>query len=300
MGDFDSFVRTTGTVPDVWDMFQAWSTGRPLDVRLADNVVSRGAQLSVTWMPWDPNGSPVSPFDHSVQPKYTLASIVNGSHDAYIDMFARSVAQVPATVTLRLMHEMNGSWYPWSPGANGNPKGAQGAALFVAAWRHIHDRFAALGVTNVSWMWAPNAIYAGGLDVAPLYPGDAYVDEVGVDNYNWGDFTHDGSTTQWQTFDDLFDTSVSTLRSISPKPIWITETASSDNGGSKAAWLTATLAELANRPDIAGMIYFDHVDPKAKVDWRIDDDPAAVRAWVAAFLNRPVVRADDVPGRGAN
>ena len=296
VGDFNAFVRATGTLPDVWDMFQSWSTNKPLDVQLADNVVSRGVHLSVTWMPWDPNGSPVSPYDHSVQPKYTLASIVNGSHDAYIDAFARSVSEVPATITIRLMHEMNGIWYPWSPTANGN----KGPAQFVAAWRHVHDRFAAMGVTNVSWMWAPNAVYDGGTDIAPLYPGDAYVDEVGVDNYNWGDFTHDGSTTEWSTFDQLFDASIAKLQSVTSLPIWITETASSDNGGSKAAWLSTTLAEVARRPEITGVIYFDHVDPKAGVDWRIDKDPAAVRSWVDAFLNRPVVRTDDVPGHGAN
>jgi beta-mannanase len=296
VGDFTRFISRTGTVPDRWDMFQPWSTGKPLDVQLADNVVSRGVHLSITWMPWNPDGSPVSPGDHSVQPDYTLASIIDGSHDAYIDMFARSVAQVPATVTIRLMHEMNGSWYPWSPEANGNA----GAAQFVAAWRHVHDRFAALGVTNVSWQWAPNAVYDGGVDVAPLYPGDAYVDEIGVDNYNWGDFTHDGSTTQWATFDELFDRSIATLQRISSRPLWIAEVGTTDKGGHKSAWLAATLAEVAQRPEIAGLVYFDHVDPKAGVDWRIDRDPAAIRAWDDAFRHRPVVRVGVPPGRHAD
>jgi beta-mannanase len=194
------------------------------------------------------------------------------------------------------MHEMNGIWYPWSPGVNGN----SGPSQFVAAWRHVHDRFAALGVTNVHWMWAPNALYEGSADIAPLYPGDAYVDEIGVDNYNWGDFTHDGSTTEWATFDTLFDRSITALRRISSRPLWIAETASSNYGGSKAAWLSATLAEVARRPEIAGLVYFDHVDPKAKVDWRIDGDPAAVRSWVNAFLHRAVVHIDHVPGHGSD
>ena len=61
-----------------------------------------------------------------------------------------------------------------------------------------------------------------------------------------------------------------------------------------------TVAELAKRPEIAGLVYFDHVDPKAKVDWRIDGDPAAVRAWTDAFLHRSVVRTDAASGVGAN
>ena len=51
---------------------------------------------------------------------------------------------------------------------------------------------------------------------------------------------------------------------------------------------------------LVGLIYFDHVDPKAGIDWRIDRDPAAVRAWVDAFLHRPAVRTDQVRGAGPN
>ncbi|WP_217631238.1 glycosyl hydrolase [Modestobacter sp. DSM 44400] len=93
-------------------------------------------------------------------------------------------------MTIRLMHEMNGNWYPWGSGANGNQPGE-----FVLAWRHVHDRFTALGVTNVAWTWAPNAVYTGGAPLAPLYPGDAYVDAVGLSNYNWGERSHDGFAT---------------------------------------------------------------------------------------------------------
>ena len=117
-----------------------------------------------------------------------LASIIDGSHDAYIDMFAKSILkQFGHPVTIRLMHEMNGNWYPWGLGVNGNRPGQ-----YVAAWQHVHDRFTALGVTDVSWMWAPNAVYTGSAPLAPLYPGDAYVDAVGLSNYNWGHYSHDG------------------------------------------------------------------------------------------------------------
>jgi beta-mannanase len=292
VADLDSFITTTGTVPDVWDEFQAWSTNEPLDVRLADDVVSRGVHLSVTWMPWDPSASP---GNHAVQPRYSLASIIDGSHDAYIDAFARSVAKVPDTVTIRLMHEMNGNWYPWGSGVNGNQPGQ-----FVAAWKHVHDRFARLGVSNVSWMWAPNAVYTGGAALTALFPGDAYVDEVGLSNYNWGNFTHDDFSTRWAAFGALFDASIAQLQVMSSRPIWIAEVGSTHQGGSQAAWLSASLAEVARRPEIAGLVYFDHVDAKAGVDWRIDRDPASVRAWVDAFLTRPVVRVDDGPGRGAD
>lgn len=124
-----------------------------------------------------------------------MATISNGDHDAYIDVIARSVADLGRPVTIRLMHEVNGNWYPWGSGVNGNRDGE-----FVRAWQHVHDRSTALGVTDVEWLWAPNAVCTGAQQLAPPCPGDAYVDAVGVSNYNWGDDRPDGWDTSWTTF----------------------------------------------------------------------------------------------------
>jgi mannan endo-1,4-beta-mannosidase len=276
LDQLDRFVGATGTNPEVFDLFEPWSRNRPLDTSLVDSLAARGARLSITWEPWDPDGS------HTRQPRYSLASIIAGKHDPYIDLFASSIGRLQGPVTIRLMHEMNGNWYPWATRLNGNRPGE-----FVRAWQHVHDRFAALGVTNVVWMWAPNAIYPGAAPLAPLYPGDAYVDAVGVSNYNWGDFRRQGVTTQWATFGELFDESISELRALSPRPVWIAEVGSSDNGGSKADWLAATLQEVAQRPEITGLVWFDHVDEGVGVDWRIELDPRAAAAWRTGFLSRP-------------
>ena len=39
-------------------------------------------------------------------------------------------------------------------------------------------------------------------DLAPLYPGDEYVDWTGLDGYNWG--TNPARPDRWRSFDDLF------------------------------------------------------------------------------------------------
>jgi hypothetical protein len=48
------------------------------------------------------------------------------------------------------------------------------------------------------------------------------------------------------------------------------------------------LAEVAARPDVAGVIWFDQVDEARDVDWRIETEPAAVDAWKQGFAARPV------------
>jgi len=273
--DLDAFIRTTGTHPEVFDVFESWANDRPLDRYVADSVAARGARLSITWEPWVADGG-------ARQSRYTLASIIDGEHDAYIDSFARSIEEYGHPVTIRLMHEMNGNWYPWGLGVNGNKPGQ-----YVQAWQHVHDRFTALGVTDVSWMWAPNAVYTGSAPLAQLYPGDAYVDAVGLSNYNWGDYHRDGFETQWTTFAALFDESIRQLAAITARPLWIAETGSSDKGGSKSAWLADALAQISARTDIAGLMWFDQVDDGADVDWRIETEPAAAAAWRAGYEARP-------------
>jgi len=273
--DLDSFIATTGPHPEVYDVFEPWANDRPLDRYVADSVAARGARLSITWEPWVADSG-------RAQPSYSLASIIDGSHDAYIDLFAASIKAFGHPVTIRLMHEMNGNWYPWGLGVNGNKPGQ-----YVAAWQHVHDRFTALGVTDVSWMWAPNAVYTGSAPLAQLYPGDAYVDAVGLSNYNWGHFSRDGFATEWTSFGDLFDQSIGQLEAITTRPVWVAETGSTDKGGDKAAWVADALAQVSARPDVAGLVWFDQVDDGAGIDWRIETDPAVVTAWRTGVANRP-------------
>ena len=86
-------------------------------------------------------------------------------------------------VYIRLAHEMNGNWYPWSAVVGGNS-----AALVSAMWqRACAAIFSPKGSTaTVQWIWARNNEHAGSAHAESYYPGDAYVDWVGVDGYNWG------------------------------------------------------------------------------------------------------------------
>ena len=80
------------------------------------------------------------------------AKVINGSQDALIRSRAAAVKSFGRPVFLRWGAEMNGNWYPWSGVASGNDP-----SKYVAAYRRIHDVFAAAGVTNARWVWAPNA-----------------------------------------------------------------------------------------------------------------------------------------------
>lgn len=90
--------------------------------------------------------------------------------DAATEAWARKLGQAPGHVFLRWCSEMNGPWTPWS----GNPE------LYIRKWRMIHDLMERVA-PNVVMVWCPNATPAP--EIAKYYPGDAYVDWVGVNSY---------------------------------------------------------------------------------------------------------------------
>lgn len=276
----DRFIEATGTTPDLFGVFEDWSLGRPLQRDIADAVADRGMRLAVTWEPWDSTSGATRQSD------YSLASIIAGDHDDYVDAYARSVKRYPHRVVIRFMHEMNGFWYPWSSGAGNTPR------AYVRAWRHVHHRFARLEVTNVRWMWAPNAVYPGAGSLARLYPGDRYVDQVGVSNYNWGDRTHDGVRTRWTSFRALFLPTIKELQELSNKPVWISEVGSLNSGGSKAAWITQMFEQIRSS-GISGVMWFNIHDTGHYADWRIETEPDSVRAWARGFSTRRSVDTNE-------
>ena len=74
-------------------------------------------------------------------------------------------------VLWRPFHEMNGNWFWW---------GGQDPEAFVQVWREMFDYFTKTKkLNNLLWVYSPNH----GQKTAAYYPGDRYVDLVGLDAY---------------------------------------------------------------------------------------------------------------------
>lgn len=265
----DAFTADVGRAPGQVTWYQAWSQGGDFPAAEARNIAAHQAVPELVWEPWDPSLG-------IVQPAYSLAAIAAGAHDAYLVRWARQIKQYNGPLVIRLAHEMNGSWYPWAEGVNGNAPGS-----FVAAWRHVVSVFNGQKVRNVSWLWAPNAPYAGTVPLRGLYPGDAFVQRVGLDGYNWGT-SQPGSS--WQEFGSVFGPGVAELRQLTRLPIYVGETASTEIGGDKAAWIRGMWTWLAEHPEVRGVTWFDF---DKETDWRVTSSPAALdafRAGLTGFL----------------
>jgi Glycosyl hydrolase family 26/Bacterial Ig domain len=213
------------------------------------------------------------------EPDFQLSDVISGRYDSYIREFATKAKAWGHPFMLRFNWEMNGKWFPWHEGVNGNQPGE-----FVTSWRHVHDIFKEVGATNVTWVWCPNVEYSGATPLASVYPGDAYVDWTGLDGYNRG--TNPVSPEGWKSFSQVYRSSYNAIAgSIAPtKPLMVGEVASSEIGGSKSAWIKDMLAKVPTEfPKIRALLYFDKYD--SSMDWPLETSSSALGAFAEGVQN---------------
>ncbi|TDQ06343.1 glycoside hydrolase family 26 protein [Pedobacter metabolipauper] len=80
-------------------------------------------------------------------------------------------------VIFRPFHEMDGSWFWWGAG---HASTADYIALYKYTVSYLRDE---LQVRNFLYAWSPDRNFASEAQYLNYYPGDAYVDLVGTDNY---------------------------------------------------------------------------------------------------------------------
>lgn len=223
-------------------------------------VQARGSLPEITWEPWDSVSAA-----RGNQPRYRLARIIAGDFDGYVRRWARGLRAYGGPVRLRFAHEMNGRFYPWAVGVNGNT-----ARQYVQAWRHVHRIFAQERATNVTWVWSAAATRLS----RPQYPGREQVDEVGLSGYVGGSQLRQHP---WRPFTAVFGPSLRRLGVIAPgKPIEISEVGAAEQGGDKAEWIRGMFAALARERRVDAFVWFD-IDQAS--DWRVGTSAAARRAF---------------------
>lgn len=229
----------------------------------ADVAKQNGSTLVVTWMA---NG-------------YGAQDIVDGRTDNYIREFAKGVKSFGDEIWMRPLHEANGDWYDWGVGKAG---AGNTDANVAEAFRHIVKIFRDENVTNVKWVWTTNASNQGsGTTLTGNYPGDAYVDYISIDGYNWG---KSQSWSNWQTFSQVFKKAYNALASID-KPLFIAEISSSEKGGSKAEWITDMFEQFrTNFSRVFAVMWFSQ-SKENEGDWALNTSQAAVDAWKAGVAS---------------
>ena len=277
---FQNYEAAVGSTPNFVEFYQdPWScggqSGEPLFWTNEEQLLTADHLTPV--ISWGTNSIP-------------LTYILGGGCNAYIDQSAAAAETWPGSVYIRLDWEMNGAWSAWNPTKQGVSD-----STFVRFWQFVVNRFAADGVSNVKWVWAPNIDQNGSRPFGAFYPGANYVNMVGLDGYNYAW----AQGTAWQTFGQLFQYSYNEMLTVAPgKPIMISEVASVEAdaseaaaGFSKAGWIQQLAAYLpVSMPQVTALCWFDQ--PTGGVNYSVNSSPAALAAWV-----KYVVSAADYQGR---
>jgi hypothetical protein len=182
-------------------------------------------------------------------------------------------------------------------------------ADFIAAWRHLIDTYRAAGVRNARYVWTMTgwsftAKAGGGRTRAELYyPGDAYVDDIAADTYNWNT-CHSASGT-WQNPAQLFDPERRFGLRHPSKGLMLLEWGTVEDPahpGRKAQWLSDAARLLAGPAyrQFRAALYWDdqhtgkRISSACNFDYRTS--PGALAAWrsmatVPAFASKAAFTA---------
>lgn len=176
-----SIAQKTGHWPAIIGVDYADFRNGGLETRRPDQAAMdywrQGGLVTISahlYNPANPNGGGLR--DKGVD----IASLLDPATDAHgrwmheLDLLAAGLKELDdagVVVLWRPFHEMNGGWFWW---------GGQTPETFIKLWRQMFVYFTQTkGLNNLLWVYAPNQAPNAGL----YYPGDRYVDMVGLDAY---------------------------------------------------------------------------------------------------------------------
>lgn len=225
---------------------------------------------------WQPmlSTNPYYFSDCKANPLPLYTAIANGLCDDFLKRAGTNLSKIQQPFYFVFAWEMNNENNQWSITTTGST-----TTDFIHAWQHIHTIFAKQHVKNIIWVFCPNVPDNTTTPYAKIYPGNAYVDWICLDGYNWGTTQ---SWSSWGNFADIFTSSYNTLTHIAPsKPLMLGEFNTTDQGGNKADWYTDALTQQIpdNFPDIKAVVIFNENRPQEHVNWQIDSNPDALKAF---------------------
>jgi O-antigen/teichoic acid export membrane protein/glycosyltransferase involved in cell wall biosynthesis len=208
------------------------------------------------------------------------ARCAGGAYDSYATQLARNLVKAGFGYSvIRLGPEMNGTWNVGSLGST------------PAAWKDWAQCFAhevramrAVPGSHLLFDWNVNANYRS-IPLADFYPGNAYVDIIGIDFYDTSGqpLPPVGNPGRWNALsrqpDSLMD--VAAFAAAHHKPLSFPEWATVTSQGDDAAYVTS-MGAFIDRHDVAFQSWFDAGD-NGILQLSPDHAPRSLHAYIKAF-----------------
>ncbi len=216
--------------------------------------------------------------DHA-DPTYNLPAILSGEFDDDLTAWGSAAGTFGTPLLVEWGTECNGQWFSWNgvwnggeeTGGFGDPSQPDGPERFVAAYRHIVDAIRAGGADNITWVFhinAPDVPDETWNRFESYYPGDEYVDWLGISIYGAGTPLDTGV----ESFREQFDPEYDRLVELAPdKPIVVAEMGTTANNVEIAPelWVEPALTDLFGErwPAVIGFAWWNEA-------WQNDDNSA--------------------------
>lgn len=274
----------------VWVYFSNnWYRDKTFPIQTAQWIRDRGSVPFVRIMLRD------TPLPNRANKRYTLKKILKGQFDQDFRNWARGARDFATPLLVEVGTEMNGAWFPWNGKWNGggtkrgygDPRLADGPERFRDAYRRIISLMREQGADNIWWVFHVN-----NLDLPAkswnrfenYYPGDDYIDMIGVSVY--------GALTpmdDWSNFRADMDLIYPRLVRLSPeKSLALLEfgTTSGNKRGNQAVWADNALADIvAGRwPRLVAFSWWNETwenddIPRHNTDMRVQANPALAQVF---------------------
>ncbi len=224
---------------------------------------------------------------------YTPAQIRSGALDPLIDAQAARIKASGIRFVLDLMHEVDTTTSYMDDTVGKAEYGGMTLrdwweTTYPAAYRHWRDRLKANGVTNVVYAIDYAGFRSDNTAYTRTYPGDAYVDWIAWDPY---DFTcsKGGAAPTWKPFYDRLEGGLLGA-GAKAKSYALFETGvggSSAKSSCRVTWVKGMAEAATALPKIRAVLYFN----RSSADYNLDSDPGVQTAWIneikAPYLNQP-------------
>ncbi|MFN6946638.1 MAG: glycosyltransferase family 2 protein, partial [Cytophagaceae bacterium] len=232
----------------------------PSDIVL-ENLQKQGYYPMISWEPWPED------IQDSLQ-RNILYRINQGEYDDYIVDYALSIRKLNSGVFIRFAPEPDNPALAWSEHYGNSAK------QYIKAWQRVVDLFRANGVSNVAWVWNPWKDKC----MERYYPGDKYVDWIGVSCLNYG-AAFPGQ--EWKDFEDIyvpFRHRVLANKSMSDKPVLLTQFGTTDYGGIKEEWMLKAFEKIIHKfTEVKGLVFYYTKEERCwRTEWQADSNTVCI------------------------
>lgn len=258
---------------DIVSLYVAWDKNLEtvFPNSLLDSIYGQKSIPMITWEPW------LNSFKSDLKDnKQVFELISDGYFDTFITDFAIKLRQLDRPVFLRFAHEFDNPFYPWYQ------EGENAPSQFKKAWIHTYEIIKRSGAENVIWIWNPWKPE----NVVAYYPGEEFVDWIGVNILNYGNLNQD---KKWHSFTELYEPFHKEFQNLPLTPVIISEFGSLKEAANQKEWINNAFSSFESEfNEIKSVIFFNSkVDnnwpeglQNGNLDWTISTNEVLKESFV--------------------